>query len=116
MAVRSREGRQAFEEYDPEEVVYIQNERGGVHSVTRRHYDLYLTQTSPDTGKTYPLPGWKVVSEEEARKSNPQLFGSADPRIRYTAKELTEQYQQKQMYDALYSQDPEHAAVAPPPQ
>lgn len=107
MTVRNREDSksQAFKEYDPDEAVYIKNERGAVHSVTRSHYDLYLTQTSPDTGKTYPLPGWAVITEEEARELNPQLFGVADPRITYTSKELKEMYEQKKMYDALFSED-----------
>lgn len=91
--------------YDPEEPVYVRNERGAVQSVTREHFDTYLTQVSQDTGLRYPLPGWEVVDEEEAREENPQLFGAHDPRISYTAAELTQQYQQRQMLEELYGKE-----------
>lgn len=76
---------------DPNETVYVRNERGAVHSVTRYHYEHYLTQQSNDTGKHYPLPGWSLVDEDEARKANPQLFGEWDDQIVFTDDELARQ-------------------------
>ena len=59
---------------------YIRNAFGVVHSVTDEHYEKYLTQRG-DNGELYPLPGWAVIKESEARKAHPQLFGAPDPNV-----------------------------------
>jgi hypothetical protein len=81
---------------DPLETVYVRNERGAVHSCTRAHYEHYLTQQSQDTGKHYPLPGWELIDEAEARKANPQLFGEWDDRIVFTDDEIVRQLQREE--------------------
>jgi hypothetical protein len=60
--------------------VYIRNAYGVVHSVSDEHYEKYLTQRS-DNGKLYPLPGWAVIEEDEAREADPRLFGAPDPNV-----------------------------------
>ena len=70
-----------------DETVYVRNEEGAVHSVTREHYDHYLVQTT-NAGRTYPLPGWSLITEDEARQANPQLFGEWDDRVVYTDDEV----------------------------
>jgi hypothetical protein len=84
------------EERDPNETVYVRNERGAVHSVTRAHYEHYLTQQSQDTGKHYPLPGWALITEKEAREANPQLFGEWDDRIVFTDDEIARAVQREE--------------------
>ncbi|MDQ4213770.1 hypothetical protein [Microbacterium capsulatum] len=70
--------------------VYIENEKGGVHSVTDEHYNTYLTTTTNDGG-TFPIPGITVLTEEQAREKNPQLFGAWDPQVTFTPEELIAQ-------------------------
>lgn len=70
--------------------VYIENEKGGVHSVTDDHYNRYLTTRGVDGG-VFPLPGIKVLTEAEAKKKNPQIFGAADPAVTFTPAELVAQ-------------------------
>lgn len=60
--------------------VYVRNAYGVVHSVTEADYEKYLTQRS-DNGQLYPLPGWAVIDEDEARAAHPQLFGAPDPNV-----------------------------------
>lgn len=76
----SRRPAAAGEPYDPDETVYVKNEHGAVHSCTRAHYAEYLTQRT-NAGGVYPLPGWKVLTEAEARKEAPTMFGAPDPNI-----------------------------------
>jgi hypothetical protein len=83
-------------DFDPTETVYVKNELGMVHSVTRAHYEHYLTQQSQDTGKRYPLPGWALVTEKEAREANPQLFGEWDDRIVFTDDEIARAVQREE--------------------
>lgn len=59
---------------------YVRNAFGVVHSVTDEDYEKYLTQRG-DNGELYPLPGWSVIKEAEARKASPQLFGAPDPNV-----------------------------------
>lgn len=68
---------------------YVKNEEGAVHSVTDEHFDKVLHETTA-AGRSFLLPGWSEVSEKEARKAHPQLFGKPDPAIVYTSKELKE--------------------------
>lgn len=60
--------------------VYVRNAFGVVHSATEADYEKYLTQRS-DNGQLYPLPGWTVLTEAEAREASPQLFGAPDPNV-----------------------------------
>lgn len=77
--------------------VYIENEKGGVQSVTQEHYDTYLTTRGVDGG-VFPLPGIKVLTEKQAREKHPQLFGHADPQITFTPAEMVAQHAyQKQL-------------------
>jgi hypothetical protein len=69
------------------DTVYVRNEEGAVHSVTREHYEKYLVQRT-NAGRTFPLPGWTEITEAEAKKNHPQLFGKPDPTIVYTDEEL----------------------------
>ena len=68
---------------------YIRNEEGGVHSVTEEHFQERLHETTP-AGNRYMLPGWSEISEAQAKKAHPQLFGAPDPGVVYTSKELKE--------------------------
>lgn len=66
--------------------VYIRNGEGGVQAVTQEHYDKYLTVQ--ESGRTYPRPGFTVLTPEEAEKERPQLFGAPDTRVVMTSEEL----------------------------
>lgn len=88
-----------------EGTVYVKNERGAVQSVTRDHYEHYLTQRSTDTGKDYPLPGWEKITEAEAKKANPQLFGKPDPNIVFTDEELIRHYNRQKLLAELRPAD-----------
>lgn len=90
---------------DNDETVYIRNEHGTIHSVPKAHYEHYLTQRSHDTGKLYPLPGWSVITEAQARKDNPQLFGKPDPRIVFTDEELIRHHQRQKLLRELRGDD-----------
>lgn len=87
-------------EYDPNAPVYVRNEEGGVQAVTQAHYDKYCT-TRTNAGNVYPLPGWSVITEAEARKAEPRLFGHSDPRVRFTAREAKERWEQQQHLETL---------------
>ena len=80
---------------------YIRNEDGGVASVTDEHFENVLHETS-EGGRRYLKHGFSEISETEARKAHPQLFGAPDPQISYTQKELAEAVQRKQMLDELH--------------
>ncbi len=55
---------------ETEEVVrYIRNARGGIHSVTPEHYESLLEEDG-----TLPK-NWRKLTEAEAKKENPALFG-----------------------------------------
>lgn len=72
--------------------VYIKHAgSGAVHSVTEEHYNTYLTEPSKVDGSRYPLPGVSVITEDEAREANPQLFGAWDPQVVFTPAELVAQ-------------------------
>lgn len=91
--------------------VYIENEKGGVHSVTDEHYNTYLTTTTNDGG-TFPIPGITVLTEKEARARNPQLFGHPDPAITFTPAELVAQATyQKQLAEFREAAEANAAAV-----
>jgi hypothetical protein len=66
---------------------YIKNAAGGVQAVTDEHYAKYLT-VKDEAGNEQPKPGYTLLTEKQAHKENPQLFGETDPNIIYTAKEL----------------------------
>lgn len=76
-------------EESPDDILWVRNEEGAVHDVTRAHADEYLYETT-NAGRRFLLPGWSIVTEDEARESNPQLFGVPDPRIIYNAAERKE--------------------------
>lgn len=82
---------------------YIKNEEGGVTSVDDAHFDTYLTQTS-NAGKTYLRPGFSEIKESEARKLNPQLFGTPDPQITLTDDELVRAATRKKLLAELHSE------------
>ena len=66
---------------------YIKNAAGGVQAVTDEHYAKYLT-VKDEAGNEQAKPGYTLLTKQNARKENPQLFGETDPNIVYTAKEL----------------------------
>lgn len=68
---------------------YVKNEEGGVHSVTDEHFEKVLQESTP-SGNKYLLHGWTEIKESEARKHAPQLFGTPDPRVVMTSKEIKE--------------------------
>lgn len=76
-------------EESPDDILYVRNENGGVQDVTREFADLNLYETT-NAGNKFLLPGWAIITEQEARKAHPQLFGVADPSIRMTAAERKE--------------------------
>jgi hypothetical protein len=84
--------------------VYIRNEMGGVQSVTEEHYARYLTTRTNDGG-TYPIPGVSILTEDEAREANPQLFGHLDPKVIFTDDELARQLTRKKQLRELYEED-----------
>lgn len=82
--------------------VYIKHAAtGAVHSVSDEYYNATdgsgravasaVSEISRLDGKRYPLPGLTVISEEEAREANPQLFGAWDPQVTFTPAELVAQ-------------------------
>lgn len=89
----------------PTDVLYVQNEEGGVHSVTREHYNRTLTTTT-NAGNTYILPGWKEITKAAAEKENPQLFGAADPNVYLSDDELIKAAQRKKLLAELRAADP----------
>lgn len=76
----------AGKEESPEDILYIENENGGVHDVTRAHADEYLYEVT-NAGRRFMLPGFSIITEAQARKANPQLFGAPDTRIIFNAAE-----------------------------
>lgn len=51
---------------------YVRNPKGAVHSVTAEHLDAL--KVGSDGKKVLPH-GWEEVSEADAKKANPALFG-----------------------------------------
>lgn len=49
--------------------IYIRNPKGGVHSVSEEHYKSLL-----EADGTLPK-NWAKISEGDAKKANPALFG-----------------------------------------
>lgn len=84
----------------PTDTLYVRNEEGSVHSVTREHYNKYLTQTT-NAGNTFILPGWSKVSAVEAKKADPQLFGADDPNVYLSDDELIKAAQRKKLLAEL---------------
>lgn len=84
-----------------EQTHYIRNEEGAVTSVTHDHF-LNRLHTRTAAGNTYLRPGYKEVTEKEARAANPQLFGALDPRIVLTDDELSRALQRKKNLAELY--------------
>lgn len=82
-----------------EAVHYVENENGGVHSVTTDHLQTYLQTEPSPAGKRYLLPGWSELTEKQARAKHPQLFGAPDPSIRLNAKERAEAEAQQEYVD-----------------
>jgi hypothetical protein len=90
--------------------IYIRNAFGVVHSVDEYTYGEYLTQRA-DNGQVYPLPGWAVISEDEARAAHPQLFGAPDPNV---VPNLTEIKLERERLALRREIEAEAAAVAKP--
>ena len=86
------------------DVVYIKNEKGGIQSVTQDHYERYLTTRGVDGG-VFPLPGVTVITEAQARKANPQLFGAHDPQVVFTDEELARKLKRQRDHRELYAED-----------
>jgi hypothetical protein len=82
---------------------YIRNEEGGIHSVTSEHYDKHLTETTA-AGNVFMLPGYKEITEKEAKAAHPQLFGIADPQITFTDDELVRAATRKKLLAELYAE------------
>lgn len=55
-----------------EKPIYVRNPKGGVHSVSEDHYKSLLEEDG-----TLPK-NWAKVSEADAKKANPGLFGLGD--------------------------------------
>jgi hypothetical protein len=68
---------------------YLKNPLGAVHSVTEEHFAALLEKG--DDNIDYLPHGWTELKEAEARKANPQLFGTPDPRVLKNAAELKEE-------------------------
>lgn len=82
--------------------VYIRNERGGVQSVTEEHFDKYLTAASgSNDGGRFPKPGITVITEADAKKEHPALFGKPDPQVVFTDDELARQLTRKKQLREL---------------
>lgn len=92
---------------------YIKNAEGGVQAVDDEHYDQYLTVTD-DAGNTQLKPGYEELKQKDAEKLNPQLFGTADPNIVYSAKELVAKRKYAQELAAFQQADAEAAADPDP--
>jgi hypothetical protein len=73
-------------EESPTDILYVKNENGGIHDVTREFADRNLYETT-NSGNRFLLPGWSIITEAEAKKGNPQLFGVQDPGITFNAAE-----------------------------
>ena len=87
------------------ETIYVRNEEGGIHSVDQEHYDKYLT-TRTNAGNTYILPGWAVISKEEAKAAHPQLFGEPDPAVYLSDDELVKALARKKALAELRGETP----------
>lgn len=85
-----------------DKVRYIESETGGVHSVTEEHFNKYLMTEPNNNGKSYLLPGFQEITEAQAKKKHPQLFGEPDPQIVYTDEELVRAAQRKETLDKLF--------------
>jgi hypothetical protein len=59
---------------------YIKNPGGQVHSITDEHYESLL-EGDGDTEQRYLPHGYSDVTEAQARKAHPQLFGEPDPAV-----------------------------------
>lgn len=86
----------------PTDILWVRNENGGVHDVTREFADLNLYETT-NSGNRFLLPGWSFISEDEAHAGNPQLFGVPDPTITYTEVELRAQVEHKRLHAELHA-------------
>ena len=83
---------------------FVRNEEGGVQSVTQEHHDKYLTTTT-NAGRTFILPGWEIITEAQAKKAHPQLFGEPDPAIYLSDEELVRAAQRKKLLAELRGTD-----------
>lgn len=89
------------------ETVYIRNESGGIHSMTKEFLEETIKEDSIGrTGATAQGPkylprGWEEISEQEAREGHPQLFGKHDPQVVYTPDELKRAIEHKRLSDEL---------------
>ncbi|GAA2748772.1 hypothetical protein [Amnibacterium kyonggiense] len=77
------------------DVHYVRNEIGHVHSVDHDHFENVLHDEV--RGRKFMRPGVTEITEAEARKANPQLFGARDRNIVHTAKELQEKRARRQL-------------------
>jgi hypothetical protein len=81
---------------------YIESETGGIHTVTEEHLERHLMTEPNNNGNRYLLPGYKEITEREAKKRNPQLFGAPDPQVTLTDDELVRAAQRKKLLDELF--------------
>ena len=95
-------------EESPDDVLYVKNELGGVHSVSREFAERNLYETT-NAGNSFLLPGWEIITEAAAKKARPQLFGALDPQVVYTEKEraeLKDQLEFQKSMNDIPSDDP----------
>jgi hypothetical protein len=81
---------------------YVRNEHGGIHSVTDEHFENVLLSEKSAGGQYFLQLGWTEITEEEARREHPHLFGKPDPQITYNQAELNAQLERKRGLDELY--------------
>lgn len=96
---------------DGPDVLYVENAGHGVVACNKAHFDRYMTEKDEE-GRTYTRHGYKVITEAQARKANPQLFGKLDPQITFTDDELARAATRRRTLDELFpEQAQEHAAT-----
>ena len=90
---------------------YIQNEEGGVQSVSDEHFENVLHEDS-EGGRRYLKHGFRELTEAEARDRLPQLFGKADPQVVYRPDELKAQLEKQRSEAEFYGYTPQIGAEA----
>lgn len=59
---------------------YVRNPAGAVHSVTDEQYEAML-EGDGETSERYLPHGYTELSDADAKKAHPQLFGAKDPQV-----------------------------------
>lgn len=72
--------------------VYLKLPNGTVHSVTDEDWEKYHSVVVDGDKRVPSTPGVTKVTENEAKKTHPALFGDPDPRVlaELSMKEITE--------------------------